>query len=187
MEPVLKLIAASDTMTYKKVPSKMTRLYSQGRLLFFIIFLCITTTSCARVVVRTQALFGEKLEVRVNVSKDVNRNTPVAVDLVLVYDKGLLNELLKMPASEWFSKREQFKRDFPDQIGFESWEWEWVPGQLVLPNLLPLKARAKGAVVFAGYLSPGAHRQRINPHKGILINLQNTDFSILRLDTIGRQ
>jgi len=127
---------------------------------------------------RTRALIGGKLEIKVNISPDANQNNPVAVDLLLVYNNDLFKDLLKMPASEWFAKRDQIKRDYPEDTGFESWNWEWVPGQIVELQSLPLKARAKGAVIFANYITPGAHRAVIKPHESIAINLLNEEFTV---------
>ena len=67
-----------------------------------------------------------------------NQNNPVAVDVLFVYDRDLLNTLLQMSASDWFAKREQLERDYPQRSGFAVWSWEWVPGQIVLPQTLPL-------------------------------------------------
>ena len=52
-----------------------------------------------------------KLDVKVHVSPKANNNNPVAVDLVLVSDKKLLQELMKMSAHDWFEKRHQIELD----------------------------------------------------------------------------
>jgi type VI secretion system protein len=132
---------------------------------------------------RTRALFGKKVHVQVHIAAEANHNFPVALDIVLVYDKKLLNELLQLPARAWFAKREQLKKDYPDGEAFESWEWEWVPGQRVnLPEPLPLRAKAKSGIVFANYLSPGEHRVRIDPHTSISIALLEEDFIVRPLE-----
>ena len=107
-----------------------------------------------------------------------NQNNPVAVDVLFVYDRDLLNTLLKMSASDWFAKREQLARDYPQQSGFAVWSWEWVPGQIVLPQALPLQPKARAGVVFARYLSPGEHRARFDPYNGISLELRETDFQV---------
>ena len=113
-----------------------------------------------------------------SVSSQVNHNTPVAVDIVLVPDKGLLGELMKMPASDWFAKREQIRRDHPRGTGFDVRSWEWVPGQVVEPIPLSIDGRVQGGVVFVNYFTPGAHRAVIPLCKDIVINLGVEDFSV---------
>lgn len=127
---------------------------------------------------RTQALMGGKLRVHVHVSEEVNQHSPVALDLLLVYDKRLLKELANMPASEWFAKRRQFQMDYPHGKGFEVCQWEWVPGQNVPILKLPLKAQAKGGLIFANYFSPGEHRARIEPTRSIHIDLLEDAFTV---------
>src|SRR6187549_2130614 len=74
-------------------------------------------------------LFGGELPLSVSVAPEANRNSPIAVELVIAYDGKVLDELLKMPAGDWFRKREQFLRDHPG--GMDTWKWEWIPGQKV--------------------------------------------------------
>jgi len=128
--------------------------------------------------VRTRALFGGTIAVQVQTDPLANQNNPVAVDVLFVYDRDLLATLLKMSASDWFAKREQLARDYPEQSGFAVWSWEWVPGQIVLPQALPLQPKARAGVVFARYLSPGEHRARFDPSYGISLELRETDFQV---------
>lgn len=123
-------------------------------------------------------MFGGKVNVDVSVSESANKNNPVAVDYVLVYNEDLLKELLKTPAKEWFEKKNQFKRDYPEDSGFSSFEWEWIPGQSIPPLSMPLVARAKGALVFALYFSKGDHRAHLDPHKSFKLMLREETFSV---------
>ncbi|MFQ5961242.1 MAG: hypothetical protein ACE5MG_07580 [Candidatus Methylomirabilales bacterium] len=123
-----------------------------------------------------------KQDVRVNISPQVNHNSPVAVDIVLVSDKGLLGELMKMPASDWFAKREQTRRDHPLETGFDAWRWEWVPGQVVEPIPLSIDRKVKGGVVFVNYLTPGRHRTAIPLCRDVVISLGVEDFSVETID-----
>lgn len=127
---------------------------------------------------RTRALAGGKLGVAVNVASQANHNSPVAVSLLLVYDTKLLEQLKAMPASQWFEKRAQIRENFPGKSGFESWDWEWVPGQIITPQELPLRANAKAGIVFANYLTPGEHRAVFKPTKALKINLQEESFDV---------
>lgn len=128
--------------------------------------------------VRTRALAGGKVRIQVFVAQNANHNNPVAVDLVMVYDKNLLKELTRMSAKDWFEGRDQIKRDYAEGRGFDAWEWEWVPGQSVPVQALPLKPAAIGAVVFANYFTAGVHRGRFDPHESIALNLLESTFTV---------
>ncbi|MBI3328202.1 MAG: type VI secretion protein [Nitrospinae bacterium] len=128
--------------------------------------------------VRTRALLGGKVDLKVYVADTANRNSPVAVDVLLVYDKDLLQSALKMSAREWFEKREQITRDYREGEGLDVWRWEWVPGQSVPLQALPLKAKAKAIVIYANYASPGDHRARVDPHASVVLQLLEKDFSV---------
>ena len=131
------------------------------------------------------------VEVRTNIAPMANQNEPIAVDVILVTDKELIKELLKVPANEWFAKRNQYKQDYPDQL-IEGGSWEWVPGQNIPIQVLPLAERnkivrkvipkrfqkIKAAIVYANYSTPGAHRARVAPYQDIKINLMDNDFTV---------
>lgn len=131
-----------------------------------------------KIAVRTRSLAGGKLSVAVNIAPEANQNSPIAVSLLLVYDTALLTQLKSMPASQWFEKRAQIRGNFPGKSGFESWDWEWVPGQIVPPQELPLRADAKAGIIFANYLPPGEHRAVFKPTQSVQINLLAEDFKV---------
>lgn len=140
------------------------------------LFLLVTGTffSCGTGI-RIRSLLGGKLQLAVSVSADANQNHPVATDLVFVYDEKLMEELIKLSAKEWFEKRDQIKRDHVEGKGLDVWAWEWTPGQEIPVQELPLNARTEAALIFADYLSPGAHRIRVEPFKDIRIRLLKDD------------
>ncbi len=141
-------------------------------------------TACPKVKVpkKIPGTSGEsKLDVKVHVSAAANNNNPVAVDLVLVSDKKLLQELMKMSASEWFEKRHQVALDYPKETSLSANRWEWVPGQQVKLDRLTVKYEIVGGVVFANYFNAGTHRAPIDPRKGILITLGDEDLCVQSL------
>jgi type VI secretion system protein len=115
---------------------------------------------------------------QVHIAKDANKNNPVAFDLVLVTDKKLLKELMKMSASEWFEKRDQVQLDYPKETELSTRRWEWVPGQLVKLDPIPVKLEIVGGIIFANYFTPGAHRAQIDPRKGLEVNFGVEDFIV---------
>ncbi|MFN7963114.1 MAG: type VI secretion protein [Thermoanaerobaculia bacterium] len=118
--------------------------------------------SCG-LVTRTQRLFGGTLPLDVVVSAGANRTSPVAVALLVVYDSKLGEKLQSLTARAWFEQHQQFKRDYPRD--FDAWSWEWVPGQDVAHQQLAYRSGARLVLVFADYLTVGAHRLALDPHK----------------------
>lgn len=146
--------------------------------------LMLLFTACPKVKIpkKIPGTSGEsKLDVKVHVSPAANNNNPVAVDLVLVSDKKLLQELMKMSASEWFEKRHQVALDYPKETGLNANRWEWVPGQQVKLDRVTVKYEVIGGVVFANYFNAGTHRAPVNPRKGILITLGDEDLCVQSL------
>jgi type VI secretion system protein len=125
---------------------------------------------------RMRSMFGGELPIQVQIAPEVNHDSPVAVELVMAYDDKALDELLKMSKDVWFRNRGQLLRDYAGRV--DTWRWEWVPGQQV--SLVPISYRigAKGAVLFADYLTPGEHRARIDPHRPLRLVLGETDFAL---------
>jgi type VI secretion system protein len=124
------------------------------------------------------ALGQSKLSVRVNLAPAANQNNPLAVDLVLVSDRKLLKELLKMSAKDWFEQKHQIQLNYPKETNLVAGGWEWVPGQSVKLDRLSVRRGIIGGVIFANYLSAGAHRISINPRKNVLVILGENDFSV---------
>jgi len=134
-----------------------------------------------RLGIRTRSIFGARLSIKARVSERANRNNPVAVALVLVYDDALMETLQTMTARDWFEKAEQIKLDFPEHVAFDHWAWEWVPGQEAPVLHVPLKDRPQKAVIFADYLSPGDHRARVDVRRDIAIQLREDGFTVTDL------
>src|SRR6266404_7805694 len=81
-----------------------------------------------------------QLKIKVEVSPQANDGNPVAFDLVLVTDKELLKKLMKISASEWFENRNQYRLDYPEEKGLRAGSWEWVPGQVVRLEPIPVES-----------------------------------------------
>jgi type VI secretion system protein len=127
------------------------------------------------------SLKGDKVawaQVTLSASDDVNSNSPVAVDVVLVTDDALLGRLSELPASKWFAARADLASTFPKGLSYRS--WEVVPAQqIVVPGKTFAGPRVAAAFVFANYPDPGAHRIRIEQFSGRLaVQLDNNTFSV---------
>ena len=127
---------------------------------------------------RTKALIGKKIHIKVNISENANQNNPIAFDLLFVYDKGLLKKILTMSAREWFKRKPQITKDNILGKDMDYWSWEWVPGQKVPILSLPLKPKAKGGVIFVNYFSPVEHRIKIDPFKDLVVDLREREVVV---------
>ena len=128
-----------------------------------------------------RSAFGGKLPVRVVVEPKVNEDSPVAVDMVVVYDQKILDELLKLPASQWFAEKPQFVADHRRKIEVPVQGWEWVPGQKVEKISIEYRAGARAVVVFADYHTPGAHRFVVSPQHPFQLVLRERDLALEKI------
>ena len=139
-----------------------------------LVFLVIVSVANAM----PDALGQSKVVIKVNVSPQANNNSPVALDLVLIKNKKLLKELMKISATEWFEKRNQYRLDYPKETGLSAGSWEWVPGQVVKIDPIPIKSKLTGGIIFAHYFTLGAHRALLDLRKTIVVNLGADDFTV---------
>ncbi|MCA9461286.1 MAG: hypothetical protein KC563_01850 [Nitrospira sp.] len=139
--------------------------------------LCAVLASCG-LWVKTQAWVGKEIALTVQVDETANENAPIAVDVLFVSDKKTLAELSRLPASEWFRQKSQIQKDSLHNPGFTLWEWEWVPGQNVPVQYLPLQPRARAGLIFASYRTSGEHRAFLPPHDDIFLRLGRTGFVV---------
>jgi type VI secretion system protein len=106
-----------------------------------------------------------------------NSDTPVRVDLVVIYDKALVAQAAELTARQWFTRKSQIARDHPH--GFRSASWELVPGQRVPVHRFPFRRKGvRAAFVFADYLAPGDHRVRIDPLRTAAIVLGAEEVTV---------
>lgn len=115
--------------------------------------------------------------ITMDVVPKANDDTPVAVDVLVVVDADLLKTLLALPAAKWFEQREQFLRDYPQQLRI--WRYELVPGQQLALDPVPFKGDpAAGVLVYADYQTPGAHRIRLDGVKNARLRFESKDLRL---------
>jgi len=142
---------------------------------------CACGLACLLAGCGMMGLSGEKAswsQVTLTASDDMNNNSPLAVDVVLVSDDAMLARLAELPASKWFAGRADLLSTFPKSLRYRS--WELVPGQRVdLSDDAFSGPRVVAAFVFANYPDPGAHRVRIQKFNGrLVVQLDSNSFSV---------
>jgi len=120
---------------------------------------------------------GGKMSLQVIPSALANHNSPVAMDIVMVSDKKLLDVLGGMSASDWFQKRSQVQLDYPGKVKILT-DLELVPAQPFGPVKYSVDPKFIGGFIFLNYFTPGAHRASINLRKPLVVNLLENDFAI---------
>ena len=114
--------------------------------------------------------------VSVTVAPTANDTTPIAIDLIAVRDKALVDKLGALTAAEWFAQREQALRDHPTALGLTS--WELVPGQTMRVER-PQAEPAWAILVFANYASPGPHRLRVPDTRTLTLTAGEKDVELV--------
>lgn len=107
-----------------------------------------------------------------------NDRSPVAVDVVVVTEKDLVEKVAKLPAAQWFATRAQIQLDNPR--GVEITSLEPVPGQHLAWRRVKPKRKAAAAFVFAAYPPPGDHRVRVDPFRWISIQLTADSLAVVQ-------
>ncbi len=116
---------------------------------------------------------------RIFCSRDANNDTPVALDLVFIYNDLLTGELLKMDADSWFKTKSDFSLKFRN--GFDVMSYEVVPLSETDTVTLPGKHRkALSIIMFTKYLTKaGSTPADMTVYKKPLIRLEKDNYIIV--------
>lgn len=112
----------------------------------------------------------------ITASEQANQNRAVAVALVFATDKDLAGEITELSARDYFSRRGQLARDYPETL--HTTFWELAPGQSILDEPVKAPCAARAAVLFVDYAAPGEHRLRVDGRSRLSLILSANDFSI---------
>lgn len=107
---------------------------------------------------------------------EANDRSPVAVDVVVVTDRALVEPVGKLKAAEWFARRAQLRLDHP--VGLQVTSLEPVPGQRLPWRRVRWRGKAVAAFVFAAYPTPRDHRVRVDPFPWIVIQLTADSLAV---------
>lgn len=127
-------------------------------LAFAFVLLSVAALSGCGAVDMIRGVFTSRLpkveigDIQVLSDPGANLNTALQFEIVLVKDPDVLKKLSEMSAAKWFESREDLRKTYPG--GFESTEWELVPGQdLRVPSEKFEDKRALAVMIFANYLT----------------------------------
>lgn len=144
-----------------------------------LLVLALSLASCGtagKMKTATRNMFGGDLQIEVFIHPQLNHDSPLAVELVMIENKKLIPEVAELEARDWFQFRDQFFRDH--KKGVRSYLWEWVPGQSVPTQVVRVKRGTKDAYIFADYLAPGSHREQVDARKHFTLRLGERNFKI---------
>ena len=154
------------------------------RIMIFLLFVC-PLTSCGVLDAPIKAyksaknyVFppGEKLywkSLDILIRENANMNYPIAIDITLIKNDGLLKKILELDSSKWFEQKNMLLKTFSEDIVLRS--WELAPGDgVAVPNEFFKDERVFGALVFAKYFNDGDYKARIDNLEGIVV----IDFGI---------
>lgn len=126
------------------------------------------------------SLFGPRIalsDLRLEVAREANDNTPLRVELVAPRDEELLATLLGLSAAQWFDPLANYRRDHPDTL--RSWDYELPPGATLHLKPAPFAgAKAAGLVLFANYKGKGAYRLRLDTYRRAVVSFGALDASV---------
>ncbi len=148
---------------------------------FFIAFIILFSIGACSVLDKTLLVYdsakdfvlpsGEKLrwdKVSLGVGERANKNFPIAVDIAMIFEEGLVAKIEKMTAGDWFKSKKYILNTFPTGLAIKS--WELAPGDsLQVPSNFFGEERIFGVIAFADYFTDGDHRARIDKLEGIIL------------------
>ena len=128
--------------------------------LFLSLLLSLLLSGCGLMKSEPKPAAPSWQSVTVVAAEDANGNSAVAVDVVLVRDKAVLESLLAMPAARYFAARADLQRTFPAALTVVS--VEITPRQVIRLDARRFdNARAWAALAYAQCANPGEHRARL--------------------------
>ena len=116
------------------------------------------------------------LDLSVGIDPAANKNSPVALDVVLIKDKNFWKTAPATSAKDWFAQKSDLQRRYGKKLQVSS--WEWVPGQPIAPITVKIPRWLSGAMVFANYPTPGTHSAPLPLGGKVSISLQKDDFKM---------
>jgi type VI secretion system protein len=150
-----------------------------------IVLLCISVSACKGLESLLPRYSDNRIELlHLIATDDVNQSTPVAIDIVYIFEEALVPQLSAYTARKWFDEKRQFQLQYPDK--FVVFSYELVP--VSQATLRPEKEKKKfpkayqkafKVMAYANYLAESNdYTLDITPFKRPTISLGNNKISI---------
>lgn len=116
--------------------------------------------------------------ITIEATANSNMDTPVALDIIFVYDEQVTPLLSELNGPQWFQQKVSFSQRFANTIDIVS--VEVVPLSRIDPVPLPNNhKRAKNILLFANYrTSDGQYMAELSHFKQLTIRLLNTEYAL---------
>lgn len=98
-------------------------------------------------------------EVKIAADKDANDGDATPVDVLVCYDKDILDKLMNMKAAGYFSQADEMEENNPKAL--ERFHFEVIAGSTITEEIALRSARNVGGVIFAKIRAAGNHRYRL--------------------------
>lgn len=120
---------------------------------------------------------ADRMSIHLVAAANANRNTPVAVDMVFVFDPILRDMLHNYSAAAWFAGRNELLNRNGEFIKVISERVH--PGEYrVVPEFPAGSREAVAGFIFAQYVTPGAHRFLFTPPAALKVTLREKEFAV---------
>jgi hypothetical protein len=112
------------------------------------------------------------------VDPKANGGKPFVCHIVIAYSKDLYDRLQSMDAKGYFSSATSLEKTYKDSI--EIFKFDLIPGKNKTDQSIDLKSRtkAKGAFLYAKYLTPGKFAENVGGARNITVRLLQSNMEV---------
>ncbi|MDR2459015.1 MAG: hypothetical protein LBD43_02905 [Holosporales bacterium] len=112
------------------------------------------------------------------VDPKANGGKPFVCHIVIAYSKDLYDRLQSMDAKGYFSSATSLEKTYKDSI--EIFKFDLIPGRNKTDQSIDLKSRskAKGAFIYAKYLTPGKFAENVGGARNITVRLLQSNMEV---------
>ncbi|MGS2718699.1 hypothetical protein ACVBE9_11030 [Eionea flava] len=144
------------------------------------VLLLISGCSSAKSALKLVGLGSDNALKKITIEAAANSNldTPVALDIIFIYDEKITPLLSELNGPQWFQQKLSFSQRFANAIDIV--DIEMVPLSRIESVSLPKKHKqAKNIVLFANYrTSDGQYMAELSHFKQLTIRLLNTQYTL---------
>ncbi len=153
-----------------------------GLTVLMFVFLLLSGCGSAKSVLKMVGLGSDNtlLSIALESTADSNMNTPVAIDLLFIYDSNITPLLIELNGPEWFLRKPSLTKRYDKEIDVVS--VEVVPLSFIKNIALAKNHKnAKNILMFTNYRSSdGQYVAELSHFKQLKIRLLNTRYELLQ-------